>query len=91
MGLMGLTRRHWGRLFYMATLVLEGGWTSHSVFKILIAIGRDSMCSILVQSDCRKLEFPRLNHGLKFLALDAKMVATEVMFTTCSCSKHNAS
>jgi len=29
-------------------LLLEGGRTSHSVFKIPITIGRDSMCSILV-------------------------------------------
>jgi hypothetical protein len=37
--------------FGIATLLLEGGWTSDYVFKIPIAIGRDSMCSILVQSD----------------------------------------
>jgi hypothetical protein len=30
----------------IAVLLLEGGRTSHSVFKIPIAIGRDSMCSI---------------------------------------------
>jgi hypothetical protein len=30
----------------ITTLLLEGGQTSHSVFKIPIAIGRDSMCSI---------------------------------------------
>jgi len=35
----------------IATLLLEGGRTSHSVFKIPIAIGRDSMCPIPVQSD----------------------------------------
>jgi hypothetical protein len=29
-------------------LLLEGEWTSHSVFKIPIAIGRDLMCLILV-------------------------------------------
>jgi hypothetical protein len=32
----------------IAALLLEGGQTSHSVFKILIAIDRDSMCSIPV-------------------------------------------
>jgi hypothetical protein len=32
----------------ITTLLLEGGWTSHSIFKIPIAIGRDSMCSITV-------------------------------------------
>ncbi len=36
---------------HIATLLLEGGWTSHSVFKIPIALVRDSMCSIPVQSD----------------------------------------
>ncbi len=35
----------------IVALLLEGGWTSHSIFKILIAIGRDSMCLIPVQSD----------------------------------------
>jgi len=35
----------------IAALLLEGGRTSHSVFKILIAICRDSMCSILVSSN----------------------------------------
>jgi hypothetical protein len=35
----------------IAAFLLEGGRTSHSVFKIPIAIGRDLMCSILVQSD----------------------------------------
>ncbi len=35
----------------IAALLLEGGRTSHSVFKILIAFARDSMCSIPVQSD----------------------------------------
>jgi hypothetical protein len=39
----------------ITTLLLEGGRTSHSFFKIPIAIGRDSMCSILVQSDFVKL------------------------------------
>jgi hypothetical protein len=32
-------------------LLLQGGRTSHSVFKIPITLGRDSMCSIPVQSD----------------------------------------
>jgi hypothetical protein len=32
-------------------LLLQGGRTSHSVFKIPITLGRDSMCSIHVQSD----------------------------------------
>ncbi len=41
--------------FNITTLLLEGGWTSHLVFKIPIAIGRDSMCSILVQSDSAEL------------------------------------
>jgi hypothetical protein len=35
----------------IAALLLEGGQTSHSVFKIPITLGRDSMCSIPVQSD----------------------------------------
>ncbi len=35
----------------ITALLLEGGWTSHSVFKIPIALVRDSMCSIPVQSD----------------------------------------
>jgi hypothetical protein len=30
----------------ITTLLLEGGQTSHSVFKTPIALGRDSMCSI---------------------------------------------
>jgi hypothetical protein len=34
--------------FDIVTFLLEGGWTSNSIFKIPIAIGRDSMCSILV-------------------------------------------
>jgi hypothetical protein len=34
--------------FCVTTLLLEGGWISHFVFKIPIAIGRDSMCSIHV-------------------------------------------
>ncbi len=34
----------------IATLLLEGGRTAHSVFKIPIALGRDSMCSIPVQN-----------------------------------------
>jgi ATP-dependent DNA helicase PIF1 len=37
--------------FNIITLLLEGGRASHSVFKIPIAIGRDSMCLILMQSD----------------------------------------
>jgi hypothetical protein len=41
--------------FGIAALLLEGGRTSHSIFKIPIAIGRDSMCLILVQSDYAKL------------------------------------
>jgi hypothetical protein len=32
--------------FGIATLLLEGGRTSHSIFKIPIAINRDSMCSV---------------------------------------------
>jgi hypothetical protein len=32
----------------ITVLLLEGGRTSHSVFKIPIAVGRDSMCSIPV-------------------------------------------
>jgi len=32
----------------IAALLLEGGRTAHSVFKIPIAFGRDSMCSIFV-------------------------------------------
>jgi ATP-dependent DNA helicase PIF1 len=43
--------------FGIANLLLEGGRTSHLVFKILITIGRDSMCLILVQSDFAEL-FP---------------------------------
>jgi hypothetical protein len=39
----------------IAALLLEGGRTSHSVFKIPIAFGRDSMCSIHVQSIFAKL------------------------------------
>ncbi len=39
----------------IAALLLEGGRTTHSVFKILIALGRDSMCSIPVQSDSAEL------------------------------------
>jgi len=41
--------------FGIAALLLEGRRTTHSVFKIPIAFGRDSMCSILVQSDSTKL------------------------------------
>jgi hypothetical protein len=32
----------------IAAFLLEGGWTSHLVFKVPITIGRDSMCSIPV-------------------------------------------
>jgi hypothetical protein len=39
----------------IVVLLLEGGRTSHLVFKIPIALGRDSMCSILVQSDFAEL------------------------------------
>jgi hypothetical protein len=39
----------------IAILLLEGGRTAHSVFKIPIALGRDSMCSIPVQSDSAEL------------------------------------
>jgi hypothetical protein len=39
----------------VATLPLESGRTSHSIFKIPIAIGRDLMCLIPVQSDSAKL------------------------------------
>jgi ATP-dependent DNA helicase PIF1 len=39
----------------IATLLLEGGRTAHSVFKIPIALGRDSMCLIPVQSDSAEL------------------------------------
>jgi hypothetical protein len=37
--------------FGIATLLLEGGRTSHSVFKIPITLGRDSMCSIPMESN----------------------------------------
>jgi len=37
--------------FGIATLLLEGGRTSHLVFKIPIALSRDSMCLIPMQSD----------------------------------------
>jgi hypothetical protein len=39
----------------IATFLLEGGQTSHLVFKIPIAIVRDSMCSIFVQSNYAEL------------------------------------
>jgi len=39
----------------IAAFLLEGGRTAHSIFKIPIALGRDSMCSIPVQSDSAKL------------------------------------
>ncbi len=39
----------------IAALLLEGGWISHSIFKIPIAFNRDSMCSIHVQSDSAEL------------------------------------
>jgi len=41
--------------FGIAILLLEGGRTTHSVFKIPIALGKDSMCSIPVQSDSAEL------------------------------------
>jgi hypothetical protein len=39
----------------ITTFLLEGGRTSHLVFKIPIAFGRDSMSSIHVQNDYVKL------------------------------------
>jgi hypothetical protein len=39
----------------IVALLLEGGRTSHSIFKIPITLGKDSMCSILVQSDFAEL------------------------------------
>jgi hypothetical protein len=36
-------------------LLLKGGQTSHSIFKIPITIVKDSMCLILVQSDSIEL------------------------------------
>ncbi len=39
----------------ITVLLLEGGQTSHLVFKIPITIGRDSMCLILMQSDSVEL------------------------------------
>jgi ATP-dependent DNA helicase PIF1 len=39
----------------IVAFLLEGGRTAHSVFKIPIALGRDSMCSIHVQSDSVEL------------------------------------
>jgi hypothetical protein len=39
----------------IAALLLEGGRTAHSVFKIPIALSRDSICSIPVQSDSAEL------------------------------------
>jgi hypothetical protein len=39
----------------IATLLLEGGRTAHLVFKIPIALGRDSMCSKLVKNDFAEL------------------------------------
>ncbi len=41
--------------FNIATFLLEGGRTSHLVFKIPIAISRDSMCLIPMKSDSAKL------------------------------------
>jgi len=41
--------------FGIVAFLLEGGRTAHSVFKIPIALGRDSMCSILVQSTSAEL------------------------------------
>ncbi len=39
----------------ITTFLLKGGWTSYSVFKIPIAIGRDSMCSIPMQNNSTEL------------------------------------
>ncbi len=39
----------------IVALLLEGGRIAHLVFKIPIALGRDSMCSIPVQSDFAEL------------------------------------
>jgi hypothetical protein len=39
----------------IAALLFEGGRTAHSIFKIPIALGRDSMCSIPVQSNSTEL------------------------------------
>jgi len=39
----------------IAALLLEGRRTAHSVFKIPIALSRDSMCSIPVQNDSAEL------------------------------------
>jgi len=39
----------------ITALLLEGGRTAHSIFKIPIALGRDSMCSIPMQSDSTEL------------------------------------
>jgi len=39
----------------ITAILSKGGRTSHLIFKILIAIGKDSMCSILVQSNFIKL------------------------------------
>jgi len=39
----------------IVALLLEGGRTTHSVFKIPIALNRDSMCSIPVQSNSTEL------------------------------------
>jgi hypothetical protein len=41
--------------FGIVAFLLEGGRTSHLIFKIPIAIGRDSMCLIPVQSNSVKL------------------------------------
>jgi hypothetical protein len=41
--------------FGITALLSEGGRTAHSVFKIPIALARDSMCSIPVQSNSVKL------------------------------------
>ncbi len=41
--------------FDIITFLLEGGRTSHLVFKIPITIGRDSMCSIPGHSDSIEL------------------------------------
>jgi ATP-dependent DNA helicase PIF1 len=54
--------------FDITALLLESGQTSHSIFKILIALGRDSMCSILVQSNFaelfREAKLMRLRHNI---------------------------
>jgi hypothetical protein len=39
----------------IAALLLESGWTSHSIFKIPIAISKDLVCLIPMQSDSAEL------------------------------------